>query len=411
MTVTAEAAQTRTDARERPLPAGWRWAEVSELCSSIDYGFTASANFSVVNPRFLRITDVQSGHVEWEKVPGCQITPEEESKYRLKDGDLVFARTGGTTGKSFLINNPPRSVFASYLIRLRPNEEVFPLYLYTFFQSDAYWNQVRRAARGGAQPNVNATLLGAIRLPLAPVPEQKRIAAILTAQLAAVEQARAAAEAQLAAARALPAAYLRAVFDSTEAQGWPQRRLGDVLTLRKQVIHPHDNLHGRATFVGLEHIESGTGQRIGALQVEMSELTGRKPQFHAGDIVYGYLRPYLNKVWVADFDGLCSVDQYVYAVNADRAYTHFIAWFMRSPVYLERAPIDTMPGQLPRIRTEEVAGVEVNLPALAEQRRVVASIAAKMDAGKQIRESVEAQLAAINELPAALLRQAFQGEI
>ena len=101
----------------------------------------------------------------------------------------------------------------------------------------------------------------------------------------------------------------------------------------------------------------------------MANLTGRKPRFYEGDIVYGYLRPYLNKVWVAEFDGLCSVDQYVYKVDTIKADTVFIAWFLRSPVYLQRAPIKTTPGQLPRIRTEEVALVELNLPPLSEQHR------------------------------------------
>ena len=92
-------------------------------------------------------------------------------------------------------------------------------------------------------------------------------------------------------------------------------RLGDLLRLRKDVVHPRNRPKGKSIFVGLEHVESGTGNRIGSAELEMDELTGRKPQFKMGDIVYGYLRPYLNKVWPAEFDGLCSVDQYVYEVD------------------------------------------------------------------------------------------------
>lgn len=142
----------------------------------------------------------------------------------------------------------------------------------------------------------------------------------------------------------------------------------------------------------------------------MSELTGRKPRFYKGDIVYGYLRPYLNKVWVAEFDGLCSVDQYVYAVNKTIAETTFVAWFMRSPTYLERAPIETTPGQLPRIRTEEVATVEVSLPPRADQQRIGAALNEEMATIERTRKALEKQLEAINRLPAALLRRAFSGE-
>src|SRR5262245_2524715 len=101
--------------------------------------------------------------------------------------------------------------------------------------------------------------------------------------------------------------------------GWRLARLGSILRLRKEVIHPSDQPTCRATFVGLEHIEPHTGRRVGSAALDLSHLTGRKPRFCRGDIVYGYLRPYLNKVWVAEFDGLCSVDQYAYYVEPDTA--------------------------------------------------------------------------------------------
>ena len=217
-----------------------------------------------------------------------------------------------------------------------------------------------------------------------------------------------------------PLSYWQQEFDATLILADPHvplastlmgvaRRLGEVLTLRKEVVHPRDNPRGPAQFVGLEHIESGTGQRVGVVKVEKSTLTGRKPQFYQGDIVYGYLRPYLNKVWIAEFDGLCSVDQYVYSVDAAQASTDYVAWFMRSPVYLERAPIDLTPGQLPRIRTEEVASVEIELPPLAEQARVVNRIRTSLVESGTTRKALENQLEAIGKLPAALLRRAFSG--
>ena len=187
--------------------------------------------------------------------------------------------------------------------------------------------------------------------------------------------------------------------------------MGDILNLRKEIVHPYDNPKGQAVFVGLEHVEANTGVRVGSVDIEMSKLTGRKPKFYKGDIVYGYLRPYLNKVWIAEFDGLCSVDQYVYSIDDSKADIDFVAWFMRSPVYLERAPINTTPGQLPRIRTEEVASVLINLPPLEEQKRISLQISEQHNTVNKLMASLESQLAEINELPSALLRQAFAGEM
>ncbi|MGH7405358.1 MAG: hypothetical protein ACREJA_05720 [Candidatus Methylomirabilales bacterium] len=105
------------------------------------------------------------------------------------------------------------------------------------------------------------------------------------------------------------------------------------------------------------------------------------------------------------------MDQYVYSVAEARANPTFVAWFMRSPVYLERAPISTTPGQLPRIRIEEVAAVEVNLPPLSEQRKISIVLAERIAAVERLRNELEEQLHAINTLPAALLRRAFSGEV
>lgn len=136
--------------------------------SQMNYGYTESANLSEVGPKFLRITDIQLGKVDWETVPYCPISSTEEEKHLLKHGDLVFARTGATTGKSFLLSNPPRSVCASYLIRVRPDvNKVLPEYLYLYFQSGQYWEDVKSGMSGTAQGGFNSSKLGAlsIRIP------------------------------------------------------------------------------------------------------------------------------------------------------------------------------------------------------------------------------------------------------
>jgi len=136
--------------------------------------------------------------------------------------------------------------------------------------------------------------------------------------------------------------------------------LGDVIEFRNEIVHPSSGPKGIATFVGLEHIERDIGIRIGSETIVLEEMTGRKARFYAGDIVYGYLRPYLNKVWVAEFDGLCSVDQYVLKVrpSADRNY---IVHYLRSATFLETAPVSITPGQLPRIRSGELSGTAIPL--------------------------------------------------
>jgi type I restriction enzyme, S subunit len=203
------------------------------------------------------------------------------------------------------------------------------------------------------------------------------------------------------------------VFPSSErearSRGWQWVPLGKVLEQRNELVHPRNNPTGKATFVGLEHVERDTGRRLGSLQIDRATITGRRAEFRAGDIVYGYLRPYLNKVWVADRDGLCSVDQYVYRVRAPLALTEFVANYLRSDVYLSLAPIET--GQLPRIRTEEVAATPIPLPDLVEQARVLRSIEEKRAAVGGVRNAAKKQADELAFVAPAFLRAAFLGAL
>jgi type I restriction enzyme S subunit len=190
----------------------WPAKKLGDVCHRIEYGFTASADFTINDPRFLRITDIQNGRVEWTDVPGCKIAEREIEQHGLKDGDIVFARTGATTGKSFLIRDPPRAVFASYLIRLRLRNDVIPAFIAFFLQSDSYWRQIRAGARGGAQPNFNGSMVARIELRLPPIEIQRALAARLDSEFSAADALGGAISAKLADVEKLPAALLREAF-------------------------------------------------------------------------------------------------------------------------------------------------------------------------------------------------------
>lgn len=130
---------------------------------STQYGYTASALDSG-NHRFVRITDIRGGAVDWDSVPFCNC--ENDVKYLLSENDILVARTGGTTGKSFLVSDPPsNAVFASYLIRLRLKDGVETEFINSFLNSYIFWSQIVEMKSGSAMPNVNAEKLKTLRLP------------------------------------------------------------------------------------------------------------------------------------------------------------------------------------------------------------------------------------------------------
>ncbi len=144
---------------------GWVERKLTEI-SKINYGYTESAHSEPVGPRFLRITDIQKHGVDWDSVPYCPVGDSDLEKFKLKDGDIVFARTGATTGKSFLVSTPPIAVFASYLIRVQlSKKDLLPPFLYLFFQTKSYWDSVKAGSTGSAQGGFNASKLGELVIP------------------------------------------------------------------------------------------------------------------------------------------------------------------------------------------------------------------------------------------------------
>lgn len=167
------------------LPEGWEWTRLGCITDVIQYGLSNSAEASG-DYRLLRITDIQGGRVDWDSVPFT--TTEDPEKYLLRKDDIVFARTGATVGKSFLIADLPyASVYASYLIRIRLISDISANYIYQFFNSYCYWEQITGKAVGVGQPNCNGTSLKELFIPLPPLEEQTIICEKLKVMFALIE--------------------------------------------------------------------------------------------------------------------------------------------------------------------------------------------------------------------------------
>lgn len=165
------------------IPRGWVVHPMNRLVTKPDYGVTASATIDPSGPQMLRITDITETGVDWATVPYCKSDPEDESRTRLRTGDIVIARIGATTGKSFLVREAPaQAVFASYLIRLRATRDLEPRFLYHFCNTRLYWRQIDAQKDANLKGGVNASILAALRVPVPPtLAEQQAIADALDA--------------------------------------------------------------------------------------------------------------------------------------------------------------------------------------------------------------------------------------
>ena len=159
------------------IPDNWAWVRWGNLSFSIQYGYNAPAKESG-RIKMVRISDIHNNEVDWEHVPFCDINETDIKTYLLKENDILFARTGGTVGKSYLVTCvPEEAIYAGYLIRTQYSAQLSAQYLKYFMESSLYWMQLKDGTIATAQPNCNGQTLSKMILPLPPLAEQKRIVA------------------------------------------------------------------------------------------------------------------------------------------------------------------------------------------------------------------------------------------
>ena len=157
------------------IPDNWTWVRWGNLSFSIQYGYNAPAKESG-RIKMVRISDIHNNEVDWENVPFCNINESDVKTYLLKENDILFARTGGTVGKSYLVTSvPEEAIYAGYLIRTQYSNQLSAQYLKYFMESSLYWMQLKNGTVATAQPNCNGQTLSKMVLPLPPLAEQKRI--------------------------------------------------------------------------------------------------------------------------------------------------------------------------------------------------------------------------------------------
>lgn len=162
------------------LPKDWVRCKLGEICSKAQYGWTSKAvDHGTI--KYIRTTDISSDEINWQKVPYCLTIPDNVEKYQLNKNDILISRSG-SVGLSCRIETEVDFpvVFASYLIRFKTYNEITASYLQQFFNSQEYWEQVESLSSGIAIPNINATKLQQIKVPLPPLKEQEAIVSKLT---------------------------------------------------------------------------------------------------------------------------------------------------------------------------------------------------------------------------------------
>lgn len=376
----------------------WQTKKLGEV-SKINYGYTEKASFKGIGPKFLRITDIQDNCVDWETVPFCKIGKNALYKYLLSEGDIVFARTGATTGKSFLLTNPPLAVFASYLIKLRilDLEILAPEFLFLFFQTKTYWDKIETGLSGSAQGGFNATKLAEISVPLPPLSEQQRIVAILDEAFAAITTAKENAEKNLQNARELFESYLQSVF-ANPGDGWEKKTLNQIsenLDSKRVPITKNVRSSGSYSYYGASGIVDYVDEYIFDDDLLLISEDGANLLARTYPIAFSIS----GKTWVNNHAHVLRFQ--------NMASQRFVEFYLNS-IKLD----DYVSGMAqPKLNQKMLNTIVIPYPPLHEQRTIVTKLDAISAETKKLEAIYRQKLTDLDELKKSVLEKAFGGDL
>ena len=184
---------------------------------------------------------------------------------------------------------------------------------------------------------------------------------------------------------------------------WNRVELGDICAQDKTTVLPNDPDAPALKYVGLEHVESGSGRILPSVGEDKPVRSGAY-RFDSRHVLYGKLRPYLNKVALPDFSGRCTTEL-VPLLPAKSVDRDWLAWQLRRPETVDFAMRGKTGSRMPRANMREFMGMSISLPPLAEQKRIVARLNAQMAVVDRAKAAAREILDAAEALNAAIIRE------
>ncbi len=419
--IVVERSQTSFD--YAPLPDGWQWMRLKDLGNIADGDWILTSDYATSGVRLIQVGDIGKGrfvgkssrHITLERAKELNCT-------FLQARDILISRMPDPMGRACMmpVLGYPCITAVDVSIWRPNNDEADREYLTHYLNSSEWYARVSGLASGATRQRISRLNLEKLSVPLPPLSEQKRIAAILNEQVSAVERARAAAEAQLKAAKHLPAAYLRNVFDSSEAKQWTKEKLGNVAVIsggiQKTPERKPKNFH--RPYLTVRNVQRGYLDLTELERFEITESELDRLRLMQGDILIvegnGSLdhigRNALFKGEVTD----CIHQNHIIRVRLDKQMflPEFVSRFLNSNSGKSQMIQKAMTTSgLYTLSAGKVAALEIPKPSMRRQREIVEILNEKIPTAENACEVIKDQLQTISTLPAALLWQAFTGKV
>ena len=294
--------------------------------------------------------------------------------------------------------------------------KINPLYSYYFFNTNSFVRELIFKASATTIAIVNKSKLESCLFPVAPLNEQQRIVNRIESLFVKLDRAKELIENTFAQFEQNKMAILHKAFtgeltvkwrkeNNIDLSSWKKCELKEVFKVVKDKYNPQTE-NQIVNYIGLENIETSKGI---ISKSNSSEVKSIKTKFKKDDVLYGKLRPYLNKHDVVNFDGICSTDILVFRFN-DINTAKYINYYFNLPMFIQYAVENSSGINLPRVSEKTISKYKISLPTIEEQQEIV-NILDNLLAKYNKIKNLEQQLEKIELLKKAILAKAFRGEL
>ena len=340
-------------------------------------------------------------------------TKQFEEKYRISDGDLLFAWSASLGAH---IWHGEDGWLNQHIFKVIPNESIDKIYLYYYLLYVV--DQLYAKTHGSGMVHITLKPFKSTRIMLPELNEQRRVVGKIESLFAKLDEAKEKAQAVVDSFETRKAAILHKAFTGeltakwreehgASIDNWKTTRFDSVAAIRSNLVDPAE--YQSFPHIAPDNIEKKTGVLLEYHTIAEDGVTSGKHRFYSGQILYSKIRPYLSKAVVVDFDGLCSADMYpIEAYQNARC----LWYYMLSDEFLLQASTAGSRSVLPKINQKELSALTVHLPTNDREQEEIARILDELfDKEQQTKEAAEIVLDQIELMKKSILARAFRGEL
>ncbi|MCD8106687.1 MAG: N-6 DNA methylase [Oscillospiraceae bacterium] len=343
--------------KQRPISSKYEVVKIGEVASVVNgYAFPMSLQGLGGTIPFYKVGDMNSPGNEIEMHRSNNYVSDDVAKSRrwkvVPTGTVIFPKIGAAiaTNKKRILSEP--ALFDNNVMGIVCGERVLSRYL--FYMMNAI--DISKWASLSNPPSISSREVLEQGIPLPSIEIQRQI----VAELDGYQQV-------IAGAQSIVSSYRARLAPKNN---WKSVCLGDLFEAVSDTVNPFEQ-SGKVVYIGLENIESNTGNLIGQFECEMNAIKSIKRVFKKGDILFGKLRPALNKVAFSDVDGICSTDIIVLRAKDSSLESELYSVLLRSDEFNSSVMNGISGGQLPRVDTEYLMHLPIYKIPIEEQNSLI----------------------------------------